>query len=166
MFTQCLIGATDLMRIALSLWNDRIAPVFDVAQNLLLVEIQQGVASTMNERRFSCNDLRSRALRLSSLQVEQLVCGAISREAELLLSQHGITVHSFIAGELHQVVTAFLEGRLYEARLAMPGCSKTRWRGQNQPHDQKTITQRMAHRKRGTRPCQTETDRDQSQPEA
>ncbi len=113
-----------MTRAAFSLWNDRIAPVFDVARNLLIVDAATGAETGRIERRFSGDSPQERAMRLASLQVEQLVCGAITRDTADALQDRGIQVVSFVSGELEQVVQAWLQGHLHERSLHMPGCTR------------------------------------------
>ncbi|MDD2581059.1 MAG: hypothetical protein PHR66_03590 [Desulfuromonadaceae bacterium] len=68
-----------MTRTAFSFWNDRIAPVFDVARNLWIVESTERGIIGQTERHFSSDDAQERALRLATLQVEQMICGAITR---------------------------------------------------------------------------------------
>lgn len=112
-----------MKRIALTLWNNRIAPVFDVAQHLLIVNIDNGVIMNVTERRLLRGNPQQRALRLSSLRVKHLVCGAITRTAAESLQQRGIEVVSFISGESEHVLQALLDDNLCDGHLAMPGCA-------------------------------------------
>jgi predicted Fe-Mo cluster-binding NifX family protein len=111
-------------KIAFSLWNKRIAPVFDVARNLWIVETDENVIIGQSGKRFATDDTQDRALRLTTLQVNQLVCGAITRSSSEVLAGHGIRVISFIAGGLEQVIQAWLSDSLKDGHLAMPGCRK------------------------------------------
>lgn len=118
------------MKTAFSLWNERIAPVFDVAKHLWIIDVTEcGTIVSQTERRFSSDDPRERALRLSTLQVEQLVCGAITRNAYEALADRGIQVMSFVAGDLSQVVQACLSNQLNDEQLAMPGCRRGKRHG-------------------------------------
>jgi predicted Fe-Mo cluster-binding NifX family protein len=117
------------MRTAFSLWNERIAPVFDVAKHLWIVDVAEGRIVGQTGRRFSSDDPRERAMRLTTLQVEQLVCGAITRSSYDALTEHGIQVISFITGDLNQVVQACLKDRLKDGSLAMPGCRRGKRHG-------------------------------------
>ncbi|MDD2310022.1 MAG: NifB/NifX family molybdenum-iron cluster-binding protein [Desulfuromonadaceae bacterium] len=113
-----------MTKIAFSLWNKRIAPVFDVARNLWIVETDENDIIGQSGKRFATDDTQDRALRLTTLQVDQLVCGAITRSSSEVLAEHGIMVISFIAGELEQVIQAWLSDSLKDGHLAMPGCSR------------------------------------------
>lgn len=126
------------MRTAFSLWNERIAPVFDVARHLWIVDAEDGRVIGQTGRRFSSDDPQERALRLTTLQVEQLVCGAITRSAYEALVERGIQVVSFIAGDLNQVVHACLADQLKDGGLNMPGCHRGKRHGARRYPGRKT----------------------------
>lgn len=113
-----------MKRVAFSLWNDRIAPVFDVARHILIVSAAEGCETGRLERRFSSDNPQERALRLASMQVGLLVCGAISRSAADALQQSGIQIVSFVSGDAELVIQAWLNDHLGDAHLAMPGCGR------------------------------------------
>lgn len=118
-----------MTRTAFSLWNERIAPVFDVARSLWIIDAADGCLLDQTGRRFSSDDPRERAMRLSTLQVEQLVCGAITRSSYEALEERGIQVVSFVAGDLEQVIEACLTDRIKDGHLAMPGCRRGKRHG-------------------------------------
>lgn len=117
------------MRTAFSLWNERIAPVFDVAKNLWIIDIDGGRILGQTGRRFFSDDPLERASRLAAMQVEQLICGAITRGSYDALTEQGIQVVSFVAGDLPLVIQACLTDRLHEGFLAMPGCRRGKRHG-------------------------------------
>jgi predicted Fe-Mo cluster-binding NifX family protein len=110
------------MKAAFAAWNERIAPVFDVARQICVVVAESGriVGET---REVLIDDAPARkALRLAELGIGTLVCGAISRELELLVAARGVTVVSFVAGDLRKVIDAWVRGRLTKDAFTMPGC--------------------------------------------
>lgn len=110
------------MKTAFAYWENRIAPVFDTARDLLLVE-SEGERITREERLSLADEPPlARTLRLVELGVETLVCGAISRALQEMLLTYGIRVQGFVAGDLHEVVRAWLEGKMNQEVFAMPGC--------------------------------------------
>ncbi len=109
-------------RTAFSCWISRIAPVFDVARQILLVESENGRILNETGESMPDGDPMDKVRRLEVLGVRSLVCGAVSREMQGLLSSRGITVIPFIAGDLPEVVRAWFEGRVHEAVFSMPGC--------------------------------------------
>jgi len=118
-------------KTAFAAWNQRLAPVFDTAPELVLVEAQEG--PTAAARRVPLREELpvQRALQLVSLGVGTLVCGAISRPLHDVLAAYGLRVVAFVAGDLDQVIAAWREGRLHEAALPMPGCRRRQGRGRS-----------------------------------
>ncbi len=117
------------MRIALAVWNGRISPVFDHSQRLLLVEVEEG--RQLNEREqtlLHCFPSR-RVAQLRQLQIQTLICGAISRPLAALIAASGIRLIPFVAGDVKTVLNAFLAGRLPGPGFWMPGCGRERGRG-------------------------------------
>ncbi|NQU44765.1 dinitrogenase iron-molybdenum cofactor biosynthesis protein [bacterium] len=95
------------MKAAFSAWNDRIAPVFDVARQIWLVEAKEGRILSETEASLSSEPALGKVDELSRLGVEVLVCGAISRFLEGLVAARGIHVVPFVAGDLKDVVNAW-----------------------------------------------------------
>ncbi len=121
------------MRAAFAIWNGRIAPVFDVARHIHLVEAESGRILQEWTEVLSEEMPVQRALRLAELGVENLVCGAVSRPVQAVISAYGIRVTAFIAGEARGVIRAWLEGSLEDDRFAMPGCCGRRRSRRLQP---------------------------------
>lgn len=118
------------MKAAFSTWNDRIAPVFDVARQVHVVDLasDDSEASAINVE-WPEEMLARKALRLAELDVNVLVCGAISRAAESMVLAHGIQVIAFVSGDLQSVVQGWRSGTLERDSFAMPGCRRGRRRG-------------------------------------
>ena len=114
------------MKTAITIWNGRIAPVFDVARQCLLVE-----DDLRTELALPDGNAAFKASFLGEHTVEQVICGAISREYENALVASGIEVISFIAGPLEQVLDAWRAGNLVQADFSMPGCGCRRRRCRN-----------------------------------
>lgn len=113
------------MKAAFAFCEDRIAPVFDVAQQIYLVETSAtGNITNSGIHQLESNSLPHTATLLSELGVEILVCGAISRPCRELVAAYGIKVIAFIAGRLDEVVNACLSDNLDQSVYAMPGCGR------------------------------------------
>jgi predicted Fe-Mo cluster-binding NifX family protein len=120
------------MKVAVPVWQGRVSPVFDVAGQLLLVELVEGVEASRRECRLPDAEPERRAAQLAELHVETLICGAISRALEALLTENGIKVHGRVCGDVEDVLAAFVAGRLGDSQYAMPGCcgqKRQRFRG-------------------------------------
>jgi predicted Fe-Mo cluster-binding NifX family protein len=111
-----------MIRAAFTVWNDRIAPVFDVATQALLVVSENNAVSTRDMFTLSKSSALAKIASLADLQADVLICGAISRPARSAADTFGIEVHAFIAGSVSDVVQAWFEGRLGDSCFAMPGC--------------------------------------------
>ncbi|HUU26807.1 MAG TPA: NifB/NifX family molybdenum-iron cluster-binding protein [archaeon] len=116
------------MRIALPVWQGRISPVFDTARKIILIEIENGREISRTEELVGEAVLPQRALKLSNLGVNVLLCGAISRPLAFMLSSSKIKVIPFLTGEADTVLQDYLDGRLSDAWLRMPGCCGRRMR--------------------------------------
>ncbi len=118
------------MKLALPVWQGRISPVFDVAGQLLLVELADGCEVARRAQALHENVADQRALELAELGIEALICAGISQPLETMLSDRGIRVIARICGGVEEVLAAYLAGRLGEPRFAMPGCcGRQRLRG-------------------------------------
>ena len=119
------------MKAALTVWDGRISPVFDVSREALLLTIEHGAVAARSSENLETPTPRLKLDRLTELGVETLICGAISEPLHHELTTRGVTVIGFVAGEIDEVVTTFLAGRLPTPALAMPGCCgrQNRFRG-------------------------------------
>lgn len=110
-------------KAAFATWNNRIAPVFDVARLIELVETDSGKIVRQIQVNAAGDIPNLRASGLADLGVDTLVCGAISRPLQATIAAYGIEVISFVAGNLQEVIQAWVDGKLpWAAVYAMPGC--------------------------------------------
>ncbi|MGD9007333.1 MAG: NifB/NifX family molybdenum-iron cluster-binding protein [Desulfobacteraceae bacterium] len=117
------------MKTAFTVWNDRIAPLFDVAGKIHVVESEAG---NITAQTGVCLDDPSPALkvrRLADLGVQMVVCGAISRSARNMLTAYGIELVAYINGDLDTVIDAWQNDQLRTDALRMPGCKSPFQRG-------------------------------------
>ena len=119
------------MRIAVAIWNNRISPVFDVAQNLLLISSVNGeetVRSSLSLAEMT-PALKIEALKKNSVEV--VLCGAISESFLRLLITSGLKVEPWVSGNIEEVIQAVLRNKLSDPRYHMPGCCRF---GRNRGH--------------------------------
>ncbi|HNR12595.1 MAG TPA: NifB/NifX family molybdenum-iron cluster-binding protein [Thermodesulfobacteriota bacterium] len=127
------------MNIALSYWHNRIVPVFDVASSLLLVKVEDGREVERKKIFLHQYGPLLRSQELVELEVDVLICGAVSDSLDRSLTLSGIRVFDFVCGPVADVLDAFLTGSLKNEQsakaFAMPGCQgrhnriRTRRRG-------------------------------------
>jgi predicted Fe-Mo cluster-binding NifX family protein len=114
------------MKIALTIFNERIAPVFDVACRLMVLEIENGRVIKETMMTLPDKSLDEKIILLRQSGIKQLICGAISCQAQAELEQYGIKTYAFIAGDRREIITAWLNKQLEKGEFAMPGCGKRR----------------------------------------
>lgn len=109
------------MNIAISCWQGRVSPLFDVSRCACLCWLEGGA---WGERQLVVLPEAPAAKLevLVSLATCELICGAISRPLQSQARQAGLVLYPFIAGELEQVMAARLNDHLQEPAFAMPGC--------------------------------------------
>jgi predicted Fe-Mo cluster-binding NifX family protein len=119
-----------MMKAAFAAWDNRIAPVFDVVRQIHLVEAEAGQVVSETQELLADDLPVQKALRLAELGIGTLVCGAISRALHEMVAANGIRVIPFVAGDLREVIQAWLTGGLDWNAFAMPGCcGRGRFRG-------------------------------------
>ena len=110
------------MRLAIPIWNGRISPVFDVAGVLLVIDVRDGVEVGQEKVHLEGSAPTARVAQLANLGVDVLICGAISRDLDDMISSAGVNVISQTRGEADRVLRAFISGQLTEQAFLMPGC--------------------------------------------
>jgi len=110
------------MKIAIPIYNDSVSNVFDFAHKLLLVEIENGKEATRSEVALESQLLPQRVGQLKSLEVDILVCGAISRVLANMVTASGIQLLPYVTGLVDDVLQAYLAGQLVQPQFSMPGC--------------------------------------------
>ena len=120
------------MKVAISIWNGRVAPVFDVSECCLLISPDDSASA---ERVSFIGDSNGeKAEFLAGHKVHTLICGAISTEYEESLLTEGIEIVSFIAGPVDQVLEAWKNNTLEVTDFSMPGCGCPRRRCRRRRH--------------------------------
>ena len=109
------------MKVAVAVWKGRISPVFDVSRYIVVLDIEKGTILKRNEETFRDEDPVSKTYRLAMLGINLLICGAVSQNMAGMLAAHGIRTISFIAGDMEDVIAAYLAGNLPNPAMTMPG---------------------------------------------
>lgn len=116
------------MKVALSVWNGRIAPVFDVSRTARILTVCG--ERILEESTLGLPDGEP-DLKIESLigqGVRVLVCGAISRSVLDFASAQGLRVLPYVAGAVPEVREAYLHGAILKDEYRMPGCALQRRR--------------------------------------
>ncbi len=103
-----------------TIWNDRIAPVFDVASQLVVVDEHSD--QPWRQLTLPEGSALDKLWFLKQQQVTTLVCGAMTCSSYYAAEGYGITVYRFIAGPCHAVINGWLNHVPLEQHFPMPGC--------------------------------------------
>jgi len=109
------------MKLAIPVCGQDVALVFDDADCLLLIEA--GGKGLLKEERLRCvgNTMIDRANQLRSLDVDLLICGAISSSLQRMIEASGINIIPFVRGNATEVYEAYCRNLLEDQRFMLPG---------------------------------------------
>ncbi len=109
------------MKVAMTVWGDRISPVLDSARTLLVAEILREEIVGRRQEDFDVAGLSQRVQIFDRQGIGVLICGAISQELANIVEAGGIRLIPFLAGDVEKILQTFARGRSISA-FAMPGC--------------------------------------------
>lgn len=124
----CLAKCEMKRIIAITSWQNRISPVFDTAQKLLIFELNDKSEISRREEIVGFNVPFQKINALVRSGAKTLICGAITEQIKSQIEEAGIKVLSFICGDISSVMQAYLAGRDIKSEFAMPGCKNQRRR--------------------------------------
>jgi predicted Fe-Mo cluster-binding NifX family protein len=110
------------MKVAIPFYGNYVSNVFDFAHRLLLIDIENNKEIERYEIRLEKLSLQQRVSVLKTHGVDVLVCGAVSRLLAYMVIQSGIKIFPFVTGNIENVLSAYITGRLIRPEFNMPGC--------------------------------------------
>lgn len=110
------------MKVAVTVWEERISPVFDASRRLLIAEIEDRRITDRSYVIFDPGMPSNLAKILSELDVPVLICGAVSQVPATIMTNSGIRLISFITGEVDRVLEVYARGNSLAPTFVMPGC--------------------------------------------
>lgn len=116
------------MTVGLAVWEGRVSPVFDVSRQLLVVSVRDGFVLDRELVSIDTPTPAQKLERLRALDIQTLICGAISAPLQQELVACGVRVIAFVAGEIDAVLWAHAAGMLPDPWFNMPGCGGRRRR--------------------------------------
>lgn len=141
-----------MTKAAFAIWEKRIAPVFDVTHTVHLVETKAGQVIHQTESSVAAEIPNQKVGRLAELEVNTLICGAISKSLQAMLTAYGIEVIPFVSGDLEEIIQAWLNNELTDSSaFAMPGCRNMGKRRFHKNIDAKQRDGPMERNERGIR---------------
>lgn len=112
------------MKIAVPVWNDCVSTVLDFADCLLVVDCESGRMHNRTIVDLTGTTGAEKIVRLKSLGIRVLLCGAVSRPMEQMITAAGIEIIPFLRGRADIVIDAYLAGKLFEPGFMLPGCRR------------------------------------------
>ncbi len=112
------------MKIAITIWGNRISPVFDAAATLLVAHIENRAIIKKSYTSFDPGTPFDLIKLLKKMQVPILICGAISTKPADLIVNNDIKLISFVTGNALKLIETFARKQTIEKSYMMPGCSK------------------------------------------
>jgi len=109
------------MRIAVPIWEDKVSPVLDTATKLLVIESGTQKKGSRFEVFLIKKDISQRCSFIRKLEIDVLICGAVSRLFSEMLKASGMKIISGISGLAEDVLEAYLNGNLLQPKFLMPG---------------------------------------------
>ncbi len=116
------------MKVAITAWEKIISPVFDSARMLLIVEIKHSEMITRHYEKFNPEAITHLAKNLCYLNIDVLICGAISDVLSNIIENCGIKLIPFIRGNIEEVLDSFTKEVHIDPVFLMPGCGRKRRR--------------------------------------
>ena len=98
------------MRLAIPLYESRVAPRFCFAPTAWLVEVMDGEIATEESLALGKHDFKQRLERLAARGIDTILCGGFNREFIPYATQLGIRVVWGLYGDGQQMLAAFLQG--------------------------------------------------------
>jgi predicted Fe-Mo cluster-binding NifX family protein len=112
------------MKVAVTIWGNRVSPVFDAAKQLLLADIQNQKITNKQYLSFDPESIDNLIRLFKKKRVNTLICGAITSLPAELIAANGIKLISFVSGEALELVDAMAQKIDIEKIYIMPGCGK------------------------------------------
>lgn len=111
-------------KIAVTVWEHRVSPVFDSARTLLIADIKDDTLVSSSYLTFDPDRPLELLQMLQAQKVLIIICGAVSEGPANLLEAAGFELIPFIAGDVRQVLETFLQGDPLGREFKMPGCGR------------------------------------------
>ncbi|MBF0260062.1 MAG: NifB/NifX family molybdenum-iron cluster-binding protein [Desulfamplus sp.] len=117
------------MKIAIPIFNDRVSPRFDNAQNFILLTVEKRIEIERQELPVKNWALIKKIMTLIEKEVDTVICGGIDRSSMQQLSSYGINVYSWVTGNVEDALSCFLQGELDSGSiLGKGGKMREQWR--------------------------------------
>ncbi len=109
------------MKLAVTIWGNRVSPVFDSAHTLMIADVNNAVIKNRIFKSFDPEKVHVLIPVLKKIQVRALICGAITENQSKIIEKSGIKLVSFISGNTENVLTTYTKTPHQMSAFYMPG---------------------------------------------
>jgi len=112
------------MKVAITVWENRISPVFDASRMLMVAEVEN--MQVVDKKYVPFNpDMPSYLIEnLNRMDIGILICGAVSEIPANLIEAGGIKLFPFITGYADDVLASYVQDAVIRSSFLMPGCGR------------------------------------------
>jgi len=109
------------MKIGVTANGACVSTVFDFSKRLSVFDINGHTICCQNEITLEQSIISMRVAQLRILEIDTLICGAISEPAIMMIRHSGIRLIAGITGNINLVVTACIKQELARPCFLLPG---------------------------------------------
>lgn len=110
-----------MVRVAIPIFRERVAPVLDDCSRIVVIEIENGQAVVREEVFLDNFSLADRFRLIHKAGVDVIICSGITEVLHRLLASEEIELICGIIGDVDRVLAAFLKNGLDHPSFHMPG---------------------------------------------
>jgi predicted Fe-Mo cluster-binding NifX family protein len=108
-------------RVAIPVFESRVSPVLDTCQRMVVVDVEKSREINRQELGLDKMSIHERIEVMSRCGIRKIICAGVSDVMCRFLAGRNIVLISGIAGNIDQIITAYLGSRLNDACFVMPG---------------------------------------------
>jgi predicted Fe-Mo cluster-binding NifX family protein len=110
-----------MKKVAIPIFQNRVSPVLDSCRHMLVIDIEQDTEVDRENIYLGEMSLTERCDIFAKLEVTIVICGGVSEIFSNMLMGANIRLVNGIAGDMDDVIAAFLGECLDNPRFYMPG---------------------------------------------
>jgi hypothetical protein len=111
------------MKVAMTVWQQRVSPVFDVSGHLLLLSIKYGKVDSEQLYQLKAADPGEKLSFIYSLRPQILICGAMSAEVQQVAETYPWQLYVFMKGSVRRMMRALIAEGVLDDDFVLPGCA-------------------------------------------
>lgn len=111
------------MKIAIPESSGNVCTVLDFSKWLLVVEFKDSDELSRERIFLKKRSLINIAEEIKMLDIQVIICGAVSNSLAKIISGYGIKIISQIKGKIEEVLKAYISGNLNNPEFLLPGHS-------------------------------------------